>query len=136
MASFSMAQCSRLVDDFWRRGTANCPLDGKRIEAYYHSHEVGYLLVLACSGCGRKAQITRYSDPLRNRFRPWSKAEAARLTTEHRMGHRAACPVCGVATQCGAGELGQVMECPRCGNFRLVDKHAERRNVLEEAAQG
>ena len=134
MSYFSTAQCGELVNEFWRVGGVRCPHDSRPMETHYHSHGAGYLLVLACTYCGKKAQITRFSDPQRHYFRRWSKEEAAELLTTHQKVGHAGCPVCGAAVQCrhvSEGALWMV-ECPRCGNIQqtcgeareLVESHA------------
>jgi len=120
MSYFSTAQCGELVNAYWRAGEARCPHDGKPVETHYHSHGVGYLLVLACTHCGKKAQITRFSDPKRHHFRKWSSEETAKLMHEHKQTGHAACPVCGAGILCRhlSGKRLTVVECPRCGNIQ------------------
>jgi ribosomal protein L37AE/L43A len=136
MASFSSVQCHQLVNEYWHMGTAYCPHDGRKVEAHYHQHTTGYLLVLACAFCGKKMQVTRFSDPQRDQFRLWSEEEAARLLAEHAMGRYPACPVCGARTHSrhrGGQWLGRV-QCPRCGNSQRAPQQAVSGGILAGAA--
>jgi len=118
MSSFSPAQCHSLVNDFWNRAGTRCPSDGAAILSHFYAAAEGYLLVLACTHCGKKVQITRYSDPKFASFRRWTDAEAQALTVARGRDGAIRCPVC--ATQVHfrelAGGIGFV-ECPRCGNM-------------------
>ena len=70
MSYFSTAQCGELVNEYWRAGAAKCPHDGKPVETHYHSHGVGYLLVLACTHCGKKAHLTKRNGKASKRAKP------------------------------------------------------------------
>src|SRR4051812_2486052 len=99
MSLFSAIHHPGLVDQFWTRGTALCPHDGSALYSQFHSHPTGYLLALACHTCGKKVQVTRYSDPNRFSFRPWTAHETAELVVQVEQDETPACPVCQAAVR-------------------------------------
>ena len=111
---------NELLTQFWTVGEAKCPHDGQRLECHLHKQENGYLLVMACMRCGRKSQFTRYSDPLRVKFRPWTASDIAALEPVLE-GDTCACPVCRsrVTRTKGHLEFEVSINCPRCGNVYL-----------------
>jgi hypothetical protein len=117
MSSFSSAQGFHLIDAFWARLFARCPHDGGAICSHLYSAAGGYLLVLACVHCGRKIQVTRYSDPMRESFRRWTVEETEDLIAACTSSGTAQCPVCHARVhRHGTHEGLLVVECPRCGN--------------------
>jgi hypothetical protein len=117
MSSFSSTQGHSLIDAFWRRVYARCPHDGGAICSHLFSVAGGYLLVLACDTCGRKVQVTRFSDPKRGSFRRWTAEEREELIAACTSGGTALCPVCQARIhRHGKQEALLVVECPRCGN--------------------
>jgi hypothetical protein len=118
MSSFSQVQCHNLVNNFWNRARTRCPYDGAAIVSHFYSAAEGYLLVLACNHCGKKVQITRFSDPNFASFRRWTDAEAEALASACGRNGAARCPVC--LTPIHYRELAgaiRFLECPRCGNM-------------------
>ena len=118
MSLFSMAQCECLVREFWLSGKTKCPCDGTPLLTQFHEQSINYLLVLACPICGKKAQVTRFSDPNRDCFRRWTSLEKQELVMAHSQGQATQCPVCMSKLRYESGLHSTVMtiECPRCGN--------------------
>jgi hypothetical protein len=117
MSSFSPAQGFNLIDAFWSRVFARCPHDGGAICSHLYPAAGGYLLVLACAHCGRKIQVTRYSDPKRGSFRRWTVEEKEELFAACTSRGTAPCPVCQARVHRHGKQGGLlVVECPRCGN--------------------
>jgi DNA-directed RNA polymerase subunit RPC12/RpoP len=124
MSSFSPAQGFNLINAFWERVFARCPHDGGTISSHLYSAVGGYLLVLACDHCGRKIQVTRFSDPKRGSFRRWTAEEREKLLAACAGGTTPKCPVCQarIHRQGKPGAL-MVVECPRCGNLHEAMAH-------------
>jgi DNA-directed RNA polymerase subunit RPC12/RpoP len=118
MSLFSMSQCENMVREFWLSGRTSCPCDGTPVLTQLHDHSVNYLLVLACPICGKKAQVTRFSDPSRDQFRRWTMDEREQLATAHADGDVKACPVCSAKLRYESSLHSTLLliECPRCGN--------------------
>jgi len=117
MSSFSPAQRAALCNEFWRRESLHCHLDRCALRIHFYPSAGGYLLVLACTHCAAKAQVTRYSDPRRASFRPWTFAEKHRLAAAG-FQRNAECPVCQTLIHHQAAARNEifVLECQRCGN--------------------
>jgi len=122
MSFFSPAHLDDLANTFWQQGEARCPHDGKLLDSRFHPQHTGYLLVMACNHCGKKAQFTRFSDPKRYTFRPWTSAEVAAMSSLYGAGQNPQCPVCWSRTSCREICPGSdvTLECMRCGNVHLL----------------
>src|SRR4051812_4334140 len=94
MPLFSPDHHQELVHQFWTNRKACCPHDGTELDCHLYSNKGGYLLVLACNTCGKKTQATRFSDPQRISFRPWTEEEVAGLVKAHGEDESPSCPVC------------------------------------------
>jgi DNA-directed RNA polymerase subunit M/transcription elongation factor TFIIS len=116
MPFFSPDQCSGLLHEFWQHHGIRCPNDGAMILNHLFAAAGGYLLVLACSHCGKKAQFTRF-DPQRPSFRRWTAAEIDALAATCGTHPATPCPVCqtNIHYHSLAGSL-LLLDCPRCGN--------------------
>jgi hypothetical protein len=127
MSSFSPAQGYNLINAFWKRVFARCPIDGAAISSHlYRAAAGGYLLVLACSRCGKKVQVTRFSDPKRQSFRRWTPDEKAELAAACAQGSPVNCPVCQARIYpAGQSAAVMVIECPRCGNVQESYVHEQ-----------
>ena len=122
MPHFSPVQCADLVDLFWKGDGLRCPVDGTLLASHFQPLEAGYLLALACLCCGKKAQVTRLSDPRRFMFRCWSNAERAEMEAACAGSTRPACPICQISLvdPPAPGTPFRSLECPRCGNSHIL----------------
>ena len=118
MPFFSPLDRQNIVNQFWSGGVNQCPHDGGRLEIHFHPDVAGYLLVVACHQCGSKAQVTRYSDPHRQLFRPWTAEEINGLNDSPGIAAQH-CPVCSTGLRVHHGRAGEWLECARCGNTTL-----------------
>jgi hypothetical protein len=122
MPFFSPAHHDDLVNTFWQHGEARCPHDGKVLDSRFHPQHTSYLLVMACNHCGRKAQFTRFSDPICYQFRVWSADDITLMRAAYSAGTAPACPVCAsrVRTRDLVPGSDVSLECLRCGNIHLL----------------
>jgi hypothetical protein len=127
MSGFSFTQCERLVDDFWNQGLVRCPDDGTCLDSHLHDLRTTYLLVLACHQCGKKTQITRFSDPRQHEFRCWTADESREIESAMLSGMKTECPVCQaqVAKLVMYGTPLVLLNCPRCGNEHESDLQSD-----------
>ena len=117
MSLFSPAQSHRLINDFWHHAEIRCPADDAPVLSHLFPAAEGYLLVLTCTHCGKKTQVTRFSDPQRPSFRRWTSREIDALATSSGTGSSPPCPVCRAHIRCRAlTESILLLDCPRCGN--------------------
>ena len=131
MSLFSSAHQHEMVNQFWHSGSARCPHDGTELDSHFHVQETGYFLVLACVQCGKKSQVTRFSDPHRPNFRRWNSSEIDTLTS-HASTSPPQCPVCSARVKISqkSGRSFQLVECLRCGNFHYFTPIAQRDELL------
>jgi hypothetical protein len=131
MPYFSPAHHDDLVNAFWKKGQAYCPHDGKVLDSRFHPQHTTYLLVLACNHCGRKAQFTRFSDPICYQFRIWTDADIAVMSAAYTAGKTPTCPVCASRVRTREIVAGSdfSLECLRCGNIHLLSLDPFRENT-------
>lgn len=113
-------QVAELVEGFWRGRPQQCPDDGSILaENFNDSFSDGYVLILTCPRCGKKATSQRGRDPRAAEFRDWTEAEKADVIDRHFGGGPDCCPVDGAALRSIQGPGGALtrLQCPRCGRW-------------------
>src|SRR5947207_5937107 len=79
--SWSVKQTHQIVGEFWQHGTVRCPDDNGPLKLKLRKlHGGDYDLHAECLVCGQREELRPGDDPLRHRFRPWTKDEVQKLT--------------------------------------------------------
>ena len=117
--SWSNQQSHRIIEQFWRSGTASCPQDNGPLKLRLRKlHGGDYDLLAECLYCGKSKELRRADDPRRGQFRPWSAQETEQLVQAAAEKEKADCPVCGAPVEGSdtAAPAQLLVRCFRCGN--------------------
>jgi len=119
--SWSNEQTHQIIEQFWRSGTASCPVDNGPLKLRMHKLRGGdYDLQAECLFCGKNKELRRADDPRRGQFRRWTNPEIERLVQVDLEGDHANCPVCGARVErsdpAASGSRPIIVRCFRCGN--------------------
>src|SRR6266566_6342586 len=117
--SWSTEQTHQIVELFWQDGPVRCPDDNGPLKLKLHKLRGGdYDLHAECLVCGHREELRRGYDPLRHRFRPWTKDEVQKLTEPAAQigASHSHCRVCSTRIEWQAATGVLQLPCVRCGN--------------------